>query len=172
MGINEIVQIGTKIKNARIKQNIRQKDMAEALGIPASTYANYEANRREPDMETILNIADILNVSIEYLITSNIPDYDDYKKNIRLVEEASKEQDLKKLEQALGVPSGTILYVGPDAPFDFSEEKLQEERTKRPKGTEAFLIAAYNKLNPKGKREAIKRINELSQLPQYQRNND
>lgn len=64
MGVNEFIKIGTKIKECRLAKGIKQKDMADRLKIPASTYANYENDHREPPVEIIQEIASILEVSV------------------------------------------------------------------------------------------------------------
>lgn len=68
MGVNEYIQIGTRIKRIRLSKNVTQRQMAEILKIPYSTYSNYENNNREPNSETISMIADALGVSVEYLV--------------------------------------------------------------------------------------------------------
>lgn len=73
MGINQYIRIGSKIKEARLSKHISQKDMAEQLGLSASTYSNYENNYREPKLETIEKICDVLGITINELI--NTPEY-------------------------------------------------------------------------------------------------
>lgn len=73
MGINQYIQIGSKIKNARLSKHISQKNMAERLGLSVSTYSNYENNYREPKLEIIKKTCDILGITIEELM--NTPEY-------------------------------------------------------------------------------------------------
>ena len=73
MGINQYIQIGSKIKEARLSKHISQKNMAEQLGLSVSTYSNYENNYREPKLETIEKICGILGITINELI--NTPEY-------------------------------------------------------------------------------------------------
>ena len=69
MGINKIIQVGSRIKDLRKKNTmLSQKDMAEELGIKPSTYAGYENNHREPSEEIIEKIAKVLNVSVDRLL--------------------------------------------------------------------------------------------------------
>ena len=68
MSLNEIIKIGTRIKRIRMDKKISQRAVAEALGIPYSTYSNYENNNREPNHDTLKRIADVLDVSVSYLI--------------------------------------------------------------------------------------------------------
>lgn len=77
MGINQYIQIGSKIKDARLSKHISQKNMAERLGLSVSTYSNYENNYREPKLEIIEKICEILGVTIEELMTT--PEYDPQK---------------------------------------------------------------------------------------------
>lgn len=68
MGVNDFIKVGSRIKSLRKKNGIKQKDMANQLGIPVSTYANYENNHREPTVKVLDAIADYLNVSLSCLI--------------------------------------------------------------------------------------------------------
>lgn len=68
MGVNEIIQIGTRIKRIRMDCGFTQKQVAALLGIPLSTYSNYENNNREPNYKMIKQIASILNISVDYLL--------------------------------------------------------------------------------------------------------
>lgn len=68
MGINEVVQIGNKIRKLRSEKGFTQKEMASLTGIPHSTYSNYENNNREPSSEQLEKIANVLGISLEDLI--------------------------------------------------------------------------------------------------------
>ena len=73
MGRVEIVKVlglGPKIKKFRTAAQMSQRDMARALGIPYSTYSNYENGNRTPDMETIHKIWGVLNFPARDLIGS------------------------------------------------------------------------------------------------------
>ena len=45
-----------------------QKDIADSLGISRQAYANYETGNREPDLNTLKQLADIFDVSVDYLL--------------------------------------------------------------------------------------------------------
>lgn len=45
-----------------------QKDIATKLKISRSTYSNYESDFREPDFKNIEILADIFEVSVDYLL--------------------------------------------------------------------------------------------------------
>lgn len=71
MGLNEFIKIGSRLKKIRISKKITQKELAEKIGIPRTTYANYEADKREPKIETLKKIANVLNVPLTDLISND-----------------------------------------------------------------------------------------------------
>lgn len=63
------------LKDARLKKNLSQKEVAEKIGVAKSTYSLYESGNRKPNVDTIKKIADVLNVSADQLLgleTDNI----------------------------------------------------------------------------------------------------
>ena len=62
------MNVGQKIKQLRLENNLTQEELAEKLGKAKSTISMYENGNREPDYETLEEIADYFNVSIEYLL--------------------------------------------------------------------------------------------------------
>lgn len=63
MGINEVVQVGSRIKKYRKSKGITQKEAARLAGIPYSTYSNYENNNREPNEAQLRKIASAFGTS-------------------------------------------------------------------------------------------------------------
>ena len=55
MKIGEYLKIGEKIKAARLKTGISQKEMAKRLGLSNSAYSNYENSYSEPSVEIMEN---------------------------------------------------------------------------------------------------------------------
>lgn len=60
--------IGTKIMQLRKKKNLSQTDFAKAIGASRTMVGNYERNANAPSIEMIANIANVLEVSVDYLI--------------------------------------------------------------------------------------------------------
>lgn len=60
--------IGDVIKKERTKKDITQSELAKAIGVSPSTIGMYEQNRRQPDTESIIKIADYFNVTTDYLL--------------------------------------------------------------------------------------------------------
>lgn len=56
------------LRAARERKGMTQKDIADSIGVAKSTYSLYESGNREPNVQTIKRIADILNVSADELL--------------------------------------------------------------------------------------------------------
>lgn len=56
-----------RIKIARQRKGVSQKELADRLKVTQQTVSNYENGSRVPDGETISNISKILNVMVPYL---------------------------------------------------------------------------------------------------------
>lgn len=57
-----------RIKEARKAVGMKQKDVAAALNVTAATYSRYENNLIQPDPQTLLKLAAILNTTVDYLL--------------------------------------------------------------------------------------------------------
>ena len=55
------------LKYFRMRENLSQSDLAEKLGLSASTISMYEVGKREPDFETEEKIADFFNTDLNTL---------------------------------------------------------------------------------------------------------
>lgn len=55
------------LKELRTTNNLKQKDIASKIGVMERTYCNYENGTREPDLDTLIDIADFYNVSLDIL---------------------------------------------------------------------------------------------------------
>lgn len=51
----------------RLQRNVLQKDIADSLGIAIRTYQRYEQGEREPDLSTLIALADYYNISLDDL---------------------------------------------------------------------------------------------------------
>lgn len=55
------------LKFFRMRENLSQSELAEKLGVAASTISMYEVGKREPDFETEEKIADFFNTDLNTL---------------------------------------------------------------------------------------------------------
>lgn len=56
------------LKNLRMSNNLTQQSIANTLNINRSTYNGYEQGVSEPNIETLIKIADYFGCSIDYLV--------------------------------------------------------------------------------------------------------
>lgn len=57
-----------RIKELRLERKLNMRETARQLGIPYTTYVNYEKGTREPNLEMLIKLADFFNVSVDYLL--------------------------------------------------------------------------------------------------------
>lgn len=56
------------LKALRESAAVSQKQLAEAIGVSQQSINKYENHNIEPDIETLIRIADYFNTSVDYLI--------------------------------------------------------------------------------------------------------
>lgn len=83
------MDIGTKIKEARLAAQLTQEQTAEALGVSRQTMSNWENNKTYPDIVSVIKMSDLFDVSLDHLLKekeetpmSNYIDYLEESTNI------------------------------------------------------------------------------------------
>lgn len=56
------------LREARMAAGMSQKDVADRIGVAKSTYSLYESGSREPDVQKIKKLAEVLGVSGSMLL--------------------------------------------------------------------------------------------------------
>ena len=59
---------GARIRAARERRGIARDELAKQLNLRYQTFAKYEISAREPDFETLVQIANALRVSTDYIL--------------------------------------------------------------------------------------------------------
>lgn len=62
------MKLSDNIKRLRIQNNLTQQELADAVFVSRSAIANYENGKRTPDIDTLLLLAKIFNVSLKELV--------------------------------------------------------------------------------------------------------
>lgn len=62
------MNLGESIRKHRIEKNKKQQEIYEAIGVNQSTYSKIENNKYKMDIETLKNIANVLEVCITKLL--------------------------------------------------------------------------------------------------------
>lgn len=62
------MSFGKRLLQARKKKGISQEELAEQLGTKGPAIGRYERDEMKPSIEAAAKMADILNVSLDYLV--------------------------------------------------------------------------------------------------------
>lgn len=100
------------LKLLRKKNNVTQKELAQILNIKQSTYSGYETNNSEPDLATLIKLANYFNVSLDYLCDRQWDNKayievwklsEEQKANLYLIEKLSPKNNLRANGYLLGL---------------------------------------------------------------------
>lgn len=78
------MEFSERLKDLRKQAHLTQVELAKILGIVQSSYADWERGKKKPTQENLVKIAQILNVSVDYLI-GNSEENSDVLENIELL---------------------------------------------------------------------------------------
>jgi transcriptional regulator with XRE-family HTH domain/phage repressor protein C with HTH and peptisase S24 domain len=63
-----MVNLSNRIKNIRERARLKQKEIAEKIGVSIQTIGRWERNERRPDAEELQNLATALDTTVAYLM--------------------------------------------------------------------------------------------------------
>lgn len=170
---------GERIKAARKKANMTQAALGKELGVSASMVAQYENGARKPKYETLQTIAEALDVTVGYFLGHDSIDAKQFL-------DALRKRDIRAVEQMSGLPEGVLLpMLTPEDVADLErstievfqksahswegeEEFASEVRVRHDSDLEKLLDYFY-RLNEEGRCAALDRVQELTEIPKYQR---
>lgn len=66
--MNALQTIGERIKLQRTLIHKTQRDICDAIHIEQVTLSQYETNKRTPKLEILIALADLFDVSVDYLL--------------------------------------------------------------------------------------------------------
>lgn len=66
------------LKYLRIRENLSQSELADKLGVSKSTISMYEVGNREPNFDTLEEIANLFNVDMNFLFRKDGSDKNNY----------------------------------------------------------------------------------------------
>lgn len=89
------------LKEIRMQKGLTQQEVADAIGCSSVVYSRYETGARQPSLEVVLRLADVMGVTVDYLLgrevteTTTLSAYE-----IELVS-AAREADSRAREDAM-----------------------------------------------------------------------
>ena len=78
------MEFSERLKDLRKQAELTQVDVAEKLGISQPAYASWERGVKKPTQDNLVKIAQILNVSVDYLVGNSEENLDELD-NIELL---------------------------------------------------------------------------------------
>ena len=68
IGCDRMEGFGARLEGLRLKTGRTKKDISFMLGFSANVYGTYERGKRRPSLESIVKLADLFGVSLDYLM--------------------------------------------------------------------------------------------------------
>lgn len=62
------MDIGQKLKNARVSAGMTQEKVAEKINVSRQTISNWENNKSYPDIHSVLSLSDLYSISLDKLL--------------------------------------------------------------------------------------------------------
>lgn len=161
---------GERIRIAREAVPMTQKELSKALGVSESYISQYERNIRNPKQETLQKIAAALECDYLWLLTGS-GQIDALRK---VVEHGLKEQiqasGLTDTVESLQHQLDSIFDpLTKKSPITFKAESSKIAAAIAHTMREEDLMKAYRRLNDAGQQKAVERVEELTEIPKYQR---
>jgi transcriptional regulator with XRE-family HTH domain len=91
------MKLAERLEELKEEKNITHKQVALSIGINPSAYSKYVRGARQPDIETLIKIADYFEVTVDYLIGHEDKTY--INKNILQEHLKDLESDLIKIKK-------------------------------------------------------------------------
>lgn len=152
-------ELGERIRRTRIEKGMSQEALAEAMGTTKSTISKYELGRRDLNSNNIQRIADALGVSAAQLlgyektheiIPGRLKVIKNEDPNADSISYTIEANDIEAYEYGLGIFS----RAGVPIPLLIR------------------LVSAFDSLNEQGQSIAVDRVEELTKIPDYQKENE
>ncbi|WP_163969657.1 helix-turn-helix domain-containing protein [Oceanobacillus halotolerans] len=102
--------LGLRLEKLREKDGYKRREVSIKLGYSINTYGNYENEKRRPTTETLVKLADLYDVSVDYLLRGTVSEA-----------KATYSTNLDKAEQVLAV----FEKHGMEKPYILQHEKWE-----------------------------------------------
>ena len=98
------MEFSERLKDLRKQAGLTQVDVAEKLGISQPAYASWERGVKKPTQDNLVKIAQILNVSVDYLVGNSeerIDELDNIELLFRMNSKGLTEEEKEILKKEL-----------------------------------------------------------------------
>lgn len=136
--------LGKRIKTARKDAKMTQSEVAKKANLAIGTIKQYEAGKRTPDISTCTLLAAILNVPFDYFLSE------------------------KQVDSIVGLFADNGYPLDP-APVFSDKVRISAQNPELYDSSEQLniLFDAFIFLNEQGRKKAIERVEELTEVEKY-----
>lgn len=82
-----------RIRDLREDRDLKQDELARAVGIDQRTISNYETGKTKPDSEALIKLADFFGVSIDFLVGRTNYNVSTNQERIKLIDKIKRALD-------------------------------------------------------------------------------
>lgn len=150
--------VGQRIQKARKEKKLTQKELAAKLGLATGTIQQYELDKRQPRLEQFRAIASALNVDVNWLMNGQTLEERNQamREYVRMRFEYVNKQ-VKEINESIEIDK-----LKTDVIVALIQLRVDESLSKN-------LLNNFLLLNDAGQEKAVERIEELTEIPKYQR---
>lgn len=160
--------IGERIKTARKAAGITQAQLAEKIGSATITVQQYESGKRQPRIEQLRKIASALGLYISDLVDGTKEGWKSLDVSTAFANVSEKTKlEIEEAVDIARVITDVIKYQNETVVTHICDDGYEYEENAI--WALVDIVTDYNKLNAIGRNEALKRIRELTFIPEYQR---
>lgn len=138
------MSIGSNIKDKRTQKGFTQKELGDRCGMADSAIRRYESDRGNPTIKTLQRIAEALVIDWTELVP--------------------EEELVSNPFSSLAKAANYLVSSPDDNASEQSDMDVQNLST-----TERTIVGLLDKLNESGQQKAIERVEELTEIPKYQK---
>ena len=111
------IKIGRFVAECRKREGLTQMQLAERLNITDRAISKWETGRAMPDSSIMLELCDILKITVNDLLSGEVVEMENYNKEmeekvLELIKEKERaDKNMLKMEIVIGIFSCIILFV-------------------------------------------------------------
>ncbi len=100
-GVKDSMEIGKKLKEARLQSGLTQEKAAEKIGVSRQTISNWENEKSYPDIVSVIRLSDIYSISLDSLL----------KGDDKMMEHLEESTDIVRSNRKLAAAAGANVVL-------------------------------------------------------------
>lgn len=164
------MSIGSRVRDFRLEKGLTQKQLGDLCGMADSAIRRYESDRGNPTEKTLKRIASALGVSLIDLMDISSEELEEMED---IAERAARDGRVSK-EDVMRVQIESKIAMLPYERLNAIEDAADTALIEQYKGISddqlhSMCEESFQYLNRLGRIEAARRMDELTEIPKYQK---